>query len=425
MRCLAKLITSRCAQQVNCRVATIILSTICAFVTNWEPGSVSDGSWVSAQPLPLGTPYPGPPMPPYMFWLKAHALRVRRVENNYYGARARIWVGNPLLRWPTFSYGAIWIAGDQSVTSLSPISTPAGGFPTATGMAISQRAEVGIHLAPSRSSGDSARTVAAIVQAGTPTPTPLPTLSPGQSITWIESGFHRADYLSSPSGTSCEYIATWATGANGGGLPQYAAHVSGGVRHEVEIYLSVTKPSAPFNPNPSTPLWSIEIREIGNDGSRALIFEKRDVNPLMMIGDEIHMGGEVETRWPSAVPTPLDRLNDMGVHAYSRAQWLHKVPATDTYNWHPWKMHHERVSYRDWGNGTMIDLRPPAALRYRALVNPHVKDPDGQPVFQVQGFNNASTQNTWMPCDCAFNSGGRVPCRSPGSEPSDPPSNFP
>src|SRR3990170_5658064 len=81
----------------------------------------------SDTPAATATPIPPTLIPPRDYQSISHRIMVF-AGRQYYGARARIWSGDPHLRWSSHSYAGIWLAGprtgDIHVPGAGPTETP-------------------------------------------------------------------------------------------------------------------------------------------------------------------------------------------------------------------------------------------------------------------------------------------------------------
>lgn len=392
------------------------------------------------------TPTPTPEVTPA--WVRSHAIMTKSQKNLYFGARARIWTGAPLLRWPDFSYGAIWVNGERSVLPT------AAEFPTATPMMTktptpnnpAEPTPAGLLILPVSASFDSQGEreslqdnpimPLSVLQQPTPTPSSLPTPTPTSiptrppgtpnpstgdlGLTWVEAGFDR-DASYAMSKPACMMSATWAMSP---GHPHWAFQALGGAIYDVEIYRTDKYPSyagVPPNPNPSTPYWSVRFYHAESTTGHLLLFIKNDIQPNMLVGDQIQMGGEVVNVWPAATPLPIGKLNDMGIHDFARAQYLYVNAGTGQSIWDTWR--NPKPEKVDDPKVTLW-WTPWRRTKYAIGRDSYRVAPDGQHPFWATGYQGVSMDNTWRPCNC-HTSGGIVLCNDPPAQSGPTPASFP
>lgn len=406
------------------RLSTSLLSLLTAlllamsgqFLGRVAHASLPQQPWTpSPTPLPTITLTPTPlPVATYTD-MRSHAVKLGKKNDGYYGARARMWIGSPLLRWPMFSYSAIWVAGNSSVapatlTPAAPATTATPNAPPTCGPGTPcPRSGAVVPLALMNGSiGEHDGQHGPLSATTTATSTPWPTAAPADQFhAWIEAGFARvgAPILECPS--PCDMDAIWAITP---GVGHWASKANAAGIYQLEIYRSDKLPPEeyislpPANPNPTLPYWAIRIWEYGYADDRTLIFEKQDIPVGIVVADDIHMGGEVFNQWPSHYPRP-SYFNDMGRTAYSRTEYLKYEPRTDKSGWRKW------VKYQTVKSDT--PKRPPGApsTQYNVATYRQLQFMGMRP-FTAYGYNGTPMQGTWRVCDC-----GVVYCN-----PSGPPS---
>jgi len=358
-------------------------------------------------PLPTETPEPtitetpqptrtAIPPPDYESHHQASVRARWKAPQVIYGGRARVWLGDPHLRWQMVSYGAVWVYGPRT-GHIDPPPNVYTTTPAATQQGLAAR---------------SSATPNGPQQAVSPTPSPTATFDGPVACadrTWLEAGFKRAAAWS-PSVPECYmYISyTFCPGVPSG----FAGIVQPGRVYEIDIHRSdITGTPPPQDPNSaSSPSWTVDVWSLSST-TRLLLTHKSNLRPGMAVADEVIAGGEVWNYWRNN-PQPPPYLNDMGRHGFSRIAALRYVPGTAA--------HWTRISalipssvyeFKNVNVPTPQIYHPQWSNRYFARLN---SGSGSGRYVAVDGFNQKPFNGTDRPCTCGD---GNVICVPPPGNP--------